>query len=183
MTIAIRRAVRRRLWLLWAIPCTLAPHHRPLARAEEVRKANASIDCREAKPGGPEQVVLALYRDFPVDGRQVPQNQPREVLARYFDDGLVKLLLREQECVRRVEGICRIDVDPRYDAQDVDIDDFRVCAADSKRELVSVRFRNLGKETVVTYRIRKTHRSWRIGDVLYTSGPSLAQLLSQPEPG
>src|SRR5512133_3904415 len=130
--------------------------------------AKASPPCVEPKAGGPGDVVRALYAAYPWEGNKAVQNEPREVLARYFDEKLTALFIKEQECTKRYQGdLCNITADVLYQAQDAEVADFGVCASERGAEWTDVRFRNFGKARVVTYRTTRTPAGWRIADQLF----------------
>jgi hypothetical protein len=143
--------------------------------------AKAPPRCVEASVGGPGDVVRALYAEYPFDGEKAVENEPREVIARYFDAKLAGLFIKEQECRKRYQGdLCNLTASLLYQAQDADIADLHVCASERGGEWIDVRFRNFGKEQVVTYRTAGTPAGWRIADQLFEGGGTLVKLLSQP---
>jgi hypothetical protein len=142
--------------------------------------ASPSPACVEAKPGGPGDVVRALYAAYPWDGRAVVENEPREVISKYFDEKMTDLLLKDRECVRRQGGLCNITAALLYAAQDATIVDFRVCASPRGGDWIDVRFRNFGEDELITFRMTKTSAGWRVADLLYGGERSLAQVLSRP---
>jgi hypothetical protein len=135
--------------------------------------------CPAAATGGPGDVVRALYAAYPFEGTKAIHNEPREVVARYFDEKVVALFLQDQACVAREGGICNVSVDLLHNAQDADIADMRFCASNRGTEWIEVRFKNFGKDHVIAFHLAKTPVGWRIADVVY-EGWSLVAALSQP---
>jgi len=162
----------------------LLRHNPPKAQEAEPEPARkqAVVDCQEASKGGPADVVRALYEHYPWPGPTDIASEPREVLARYFDRALTKLLIDEQECVARERALCRVTVSIQYDAQDGSASDLRVCEFDKKKSTVDVRFKNFGVEKVVRYKLRSIAAGWRISDVGYADGSSLVKELSRRFP-
>lgn len=145
--------------------------------------AKPATACDEAKRGGPGDVVRALYAAFPWDGQAALMAAPREVLARFFDDRLTRLLLNDLECRRRTGEYCWLTVDPIYAAQDAQVTEMRFCGSSRGPEWIEVRFTNFGRGTVVAYRVGKpSPLGWRIVDVDDGHGPTLVEFLSTPLP-
>jgi hypothetical protein len=44
----------------------------------------------------------------------------KESLAKYFDLQLTNLFIKDFECQKKEQGVCNLDFDPIYDAQDFD---------------------------------------------------------------
>jgi hypothetical protein len=136
--------------------------------------------CVEARRGGPGDVVRALYAAYPWEGSEAVQNEPREVLARYFDERMTDLLLKDRECVKREGGLCNITAALLYAAQDAEIVDFRLCESARGPEWIDVRFRNFGEDELIAFRMTKTSAGWRVADLLYGGERSVAKALSRP---
>lgn len=145
--------------------------------------AKAPPVCVEPKAGGPGDVVRALYAAFPWDGQAALMAAPREVLARFFDDRLTRLLLNDLECRHRTGEYCWLTVDPIYAAQDAQITEMRFCGSSRGPEWIEARFTNFGRGTVVAYRVGKpSPLGWRIVDVDDGHGAALVEFLSTPLP-
>src|SRR5690242_12778852 len=114
--------------------------------------------CVEASPGGPADIVRALYADYPWGKRPAVQNESRAVLQRFFADALTELLLADRECRRREQRLCNIDSSILYDAQDGDISGVTVCAPQPHdgNPLLRVWFTNSGEAKSVTYEMEQT---------------------------
>ena len=99
---------------------------------------------------------------------------------RFFDKELTSLFLKNAECEKREQGVCNIDFDPVYDAQDFDekTTNLEIAAVADQPDSFKVTFTNLGTRTLV-YRLTNTSGGWRISDIKYAEGPSLKELLSQ----
>lgn len=146
----------------------------------EKNKQKPLPKCREAKAGGPEDVVRALYRQYSYAARKDITHEPEEVIARFFDKKLTKLMLRIPECEKR-EGMC-IDFDFMYDANALQLADFQVCAMDAGKNSVNVQFRNNGDPEIIAYKLTHTDVGWRISDALYSGAGgkwTLAGMLSK----
>ena len=106
-----------------------------------------------------------------------------QLLGRYFDAALLKLYLKDK---REAKGeVGRLDGDPLYNAQDIQIKDFSVSAPETAEgpsrtgteTRVTVRFKNIGKPTRVLYVLSRTADGWKISDICYDDGSSLKKIL------
>ena len=100
-----------------------------------------------------------------------------QLLGRYFDGALLKLYLKDK---REAKGeVGRLDGDPLYNAQDIEIKDFSVSAPEmvGGETRVTVHFKNIGKPTRVIYVLSRTADGWRISDIRYDDGSSLKKIL------
>ena len=99
------------------------------------------------------------------------------LLGRYFDPALLKLYLKDK---REAKGeVGRLDGDPLYNAQEIQIKDFSVSAPEMAggESRVTVNFKNLGKPTRVVYMLSRTASGWKISDIRYDDGSSLKKIL------
>ena len=55
--------------------------------------------------------MRALYRIYLPTEAPGLGNEPREVLSKYFDEGLTELFIKDQECRKRYQGMCDMSVD------------------------------------------------------------------------
>jgi uncharacterized protein DUF3828 len=100
-----------------------------------------------------------------------------QLLGRYFDAALLKLYLKDK---REAKGeVGRLDGDPLYNAQDIQIKDFSVSAPESAggETRVTVHFKNLGQPARLIYVLSRTSEGWRISDIRYDDGSSLKKIL------
>jgi hypothetical protein len=106
-----------------------------------------------------------------------------QLLGHYFDGPLLKLYLKDK---REAKGeVGRLDGDPLYNAQDVQIKDFSVSAPEmtggpsrtGKEARVTVHFKNIGKPARIIYVLSQTADGWRISDIRYDDGSSLKKIL------
>jgi len=134
----------------------------------------------------PKDVVARLYKAY---GTEQSSAGETRLFTRYFDDELLKLYLKDK---REAKGeVGRLDGDPLYNAQEVQITDFSISepqpsSADHSSHvtrdtsLVVVRFKNIGKPTRVEYVLRQTVHGWKISDIRYDDGYSLKKILQAP---
>jgi hypothetical protein len=81
---------------------------------------------------------------------------------------------------KREQGVCNLDFDPIYNAQDFETEttNLQIAAVVGQPDLFNVTFTNLGTRTLV-YRLTNTRIGWRISDIKYPEGPSLKEILSR----
>ena len=105
--------------------------------------------------------------------------QPRAVLAQYFDDSLTELILRDRACAERTHEICRLDFDPIWDSQDPGATELKVLATgDSSVVAVTFRFPSTGETIALSYRMVRTRNGWRVHDIAYHDGSTLRSQLN-----
>ena len=134
----------------------------------------------DTKKSSPEDFIRSLYR-FHQPGRDTPDwFADKRTLSMYFDKEVTALFIKDDECVKREQGVCNLDFDPIYDAQDFEKEttNLQIAAVAGQPDLFNVTFTNLGTRTLV-YRLTNTPSGWRISDIKYPEGPSLKEILSR----
>ncbi len=134
----------------------------------------------DTKKSSPEDFVRSIYH-FHQPGRDTPDwFGNKRTLSKYFDKELTALFIKDDECVKREKGVCNLDFDPIYDAQDFEkkTSNLQIAAVAGQPDLFNVMFTNLGTRTLV-YRLTNTPSGWRISDIKYPEGPSLKEILSR----
>ena len=130
----------------------------------------------------PKDVVAQLYKAY---GPEQSSAGETRLFTRYFDDELLKLYLKD---VREAKGeVGRLDGDPLYNAQEIQITDFSISAPKitgprrtGMEAVVTVRFKNIGKPTHVECVLGHTAHGWKISDIRYDNGYSLKKILQSP---
>ena len=136
-------------------------------------------------------IVYTLYKDFswqavlsnpdmnhkimvPID------EQPYEVLTKYFDEALSSLFVKNQECVRKTGEACSLDFDPIFASQDSAATDLTIKQTNGNIVQVQFIYPSNGQKIHLEYKTIKTTNGWRISDIVYKNSPkfSLKQLLS-----
>ncbi len=123
----------------------------------------------------PKDLVAQLYQ-----AHRSKDHDPFEetgLLGRYLDSALVKLYLNDR---REAKGeVGRLDGDPLYNAQDMEITDFSISPPErAGGEIrVTVRFKNIGKPARVVYLLAHERDGWKISDIRYDDGSSLKKIL------
>ena len=88
----------------------------------------SQVSAQRAQLSGGVAIVRQLYADFACEAVIDDLNgcgiqhefvdQPQAVLARYFDDQLVRLWLADLQCAARARAICNLDFSPIWNSQD-----------------------------------------------------------------
>lgn len=136
------------------------------------------------------RVVSRLYQEFAweavIADPELPGqgllDQPREVLARFFEGSLVELILRDRGEVAKSHEVGRLDFLPIWDSQDPAATDLRVIEGPAP-DAVTVTFRYPGRDEPIrlTYHLTKTPNGWRISDIEYAAGYKLRKILEGKE--
>ena len=140
---------------------------------------SAACFAGDTKESSPEDFIRSLYR-FHQPGKETPDwFDDKQTLLKYFDKELTALFIKDDECVKREQGVCNLDFDPIYDAQDFEKEttNLKIAAADQP-DLFKVTFTNLGTRSLI-YRLTNTANGWRISDIKYPEGPTLKEILSR----
>ena len=122
----------------------------------------------------PKDLVAQLYQAH--RSKHDPLDETA-LLGRYFDPALLQLYLKDK---REAKGeVGRLDGDPLYNAQDMEIKDFSVSAPEMAggEARVRVNFKNLDKPTRLVYMLSRTANGWKISDIRYDDGSSLKKIL------
>ena len=99
------------------------------------------------------------------------------LLDRYFEPALLKLYLKDR---REAKGeVGRLDGDPLYNAQDIEITGLTISPPETAggETRVTVRFKNLGKPARIVYLLTHQGDGWKISDIRYDDGSSLKKIL------
>jgi len=125
----------------------------------------------------PETVVQALYKAH--DNQKSPffQSKDRGLVDKYFSKPLADLIWKD--ATTHTSDIGAIDADPLYDAQDIEIKDFKIGTGEisGKKATVNVSFTNLGEPKTMKFAMSAGTDSWKIDDIIYSRGDSLLKLL------
>src|SRR6476646_6257464 len=142
--------------------------------------AGAACFGADTKTSPPEEFIRSVYRFDQPWTEQRDWFGDKRTLSRYFDEELTKLFIKDAECQKREGGVCNLEFDPIYAAQDFEkkTPDLQIAPVAGQADTFSVRFTNLGTRTLV-YQLTKTPHGWRISDIKYPEGPSLKEILSR----
>ena len=134
----------------------------------------------DTKKSSPEDFIRFLYR-FHQPGRETRDwFGDKRTLSKYFDKELTALFIKDDECAKREHGVCNLDFDPIYDAQDFEKEttNLQIAAVVGQPDWFNVTFTNLGTRTLV-YKLTNTPSGWLISDIKYPEGHSLKEILSR----
>jgi hypothetical protein len=125
----------------------------------------------------PKAIVAQLYQAH--RSKHDPLEETK-LLGRYFDPVLLKLYLKDKHEAKGEVG--RLEGDPFYNAQEIEVANFSVSEAETVNgeTHVTVRFKNLGKPARFIYVMARTANGWRISDIRYDDGSSLKKILQAP---
>lgn len=138
--------------------------------------ANAAQLSTSAKLVTPRALVLNLYNQHK---KQSPffQTRSRALLDRYFSRELADLIWSDARASRGEVGA--LNGDPLYNAQDMQIRRFsmreRVTGAIATEVVAS--FENFSEKHEIVFRLMPSGRSWKISDIVYDDGTTLAGIL------
>ena len=130
-----------------------------------------------AQPSTPRGVVADLYKKH--DAKQGPfwQRKSRASLDRYFTKDLAALIWKDAHGPK--DEVPTIDGDPLYNAQDMEIKNFKIGTADVKGStaVVPVSFDNFDKKENLKFEMKRIGSIWKISNIIYTNNESLLQWL------
>lgn len=142
-----------------------APAGDPVAAGGESQSATASA------------LVADLYKQH--DAKRSPffQTKDRARVDKYFIKPLADLIWKDANDSSGEVGV--LDGDPLYNAQDIQIKNFKVGEAEVKGETakVPVTFNNYDQKVSITFSLRQVSGAWKIDDIRYSESDSLMKWL------
>lgn len=132
-------------------------------------------------------LVAQLYKAYEwetksghAENRRSLVDESREVLAQYFDNKLMGLILKERACVKKTKEICLLDFPPIWASQDPSALKKLNISGTNAPEMVLVEIRYEGQKPLkLTYHVAETKAGLRITDIEYDKDSSLLKILSQ----
>jgi hypothetical protein len=147
---------------------------------------SASVHAVEPVGELPAKVVYQLYKDFAwvavfADGKDAQaqlgagvMEQPKEVLERYFDEGLVRLILAEEKCVNDNPGtLCNLEFDPIYGSSDPAAANLKIKPV-GNGAVVQFDYPANRSKIKIEYSLVKQGAQWKIRDITYLSNGKVA---------
>jgi hypothetical protein len=130
--------------------------------------------AQTSRAASPDALVRDLYRVHNQKHSPFFQTRSRALLYKYFEKSLADLIWKDAVTSKGEVGV--IDGDPLYDAQDMKITHFAIGRPryEADRALVDATFENLGQKKTITFVEVKGSAGWRIRDILYGEGRTLA---------
>lgn len=127
----------------------------------------------------PSGLVAELYRQH--DAKKSPffQDKNRALVDKYFTRATADLIWKDS--TTRGNEVGALNADPLYDAQDTDIKKFVIGKASvtGEKATVPVTFTNFGEKKTLTFGLVKEGGKWKIDDITYGGGYTLAGMLSE----
>jgi len=123
------------------------------------------------------ELVAKLYAAQNANESPLAHPGDKEKLGVFFDSTLSGLIVKDQK--EAGEEVGRLDFDPIYDAQDTEIQDFKIAPPkvnDDATEVV-VTFKNMGEPQQIVFVLRETESGTRISDIRYADGRTLKKIL------
>jgi hypothetical protein len=129
----------------------------------------------------PETTVRELYRAHRDGSGGLFEKQGRKLQQKFFDQKLAALIWKSLSETPEGE-VGNLDFDPLYNAQDMQIKNFRVGAGAVKGDTatVPVTFMNYDQRVRLVFHLVNTKEGWKVSNIVYGGGSDLVQILSQP---
>jgi len=138
---------------------------------------DAQGQSRRNQKVSPKALVADLYRQHNLKRGPFFQTRSRARVNRYFTKRLADLIWKDARGSKGEVGA--LDGDPLYNAQDMKIKRFSIDSpkySNGKAD-VSVSFENFGKKNKLVFQLVKDRNGWRIDDIKYDDGTTLAGIL------
>ncbi len=148
-----------------------------------ISPSQESYRKQQKQDTSPENHIQRIYADhqpFNDNGPKINFDDEK-ILLQYFDNNLTNLFLKDLECKIKSGGVCNINFDPIYDAQNGDGGSLELeikPITDNSNHFFTVSFTNINR-TSLKYQLIQTEKGWRVSDIIYPSGESLKKILSQ----
>jgi hypothetical protein len=145
----------------------------PESNAETLESiaANASGAAQQTTP---DAFVKDLYKTHDKDNNAILDGKSRKLIDKYFDKTLADSLWKDLTTHKDEVGV--LDFDPFYNAQDIQIKNFKVGEPkiEGDKAIVPVTFQNFDRRETLNYALVRRSSAWKISDIKYTNGESLA---------
>ncbi|MFT3837128.1 MAG: DUF3828 domain-containing protein [Myxococcaceae bacterium] len=164
----------------YVLEWTAAHDHLKCANPDGTQQTFDRSDVERPPFQTPAAAVRALYAAYPPEGQLTRSLnfvtvEPAERAA-FLAPKLAEALSAERAaCQPGTE--CAPDFDVLYDAQDASIANLKVSEAD-KANVVKVTFTNFDQKTAIKLKTERTDQGWKVSDIVYAQGGSLAEILS-----
>lgn len=132
----------------------------------------------------PETVVQALYKAHDAQKSPFFQSKDRALVDKFFSKQLADLIWKD--ATTHTSDVGAIDGDPLYDAQDIEIKDFKIGTGkidekDGKKATVNVTFTNFGEPKTLRFEMSAGTESWKIDNIVYGQSGSLLKWLKEAD--
>jgi len=132
--------------------------------------ANAS---GEAQQNAPDALIKDLYKTHDKNSGAILDGKSRKLLDKYFDKRLADFMWKDLTTHQDEVGV--LDFDPFYNAQDIEIKNFKIGAPkiEGDKAEVVVTFQNFDRKDTLIYTLTRQNSAWKISDIKYTDGSTL----------
>lgn len=129
----------------------------------------------------PDALVAALYKQNDSGRSPFFQTGNRALLDKYFVRNLADMIWKDALNSRGEVGA--IDGDPLYDAQEMEIRRFSIHRPnyENGKAQVTVSFENFGRKQEIIFSLVSANTGWKIEDIKYNDGTSLAGILKSSQ--
>jgi hypothetical protein len=132
--------------------------------------------------GSPRAVVVDLYKQH--DSQKSPffQTENRPLVDKFFTKALADLIWKDATSSSGEVGA--LDGDPLYNAQDLQVKNFKIGSAviKGKTATVPVTFSNMGRKNKLTFSLSRVGDGWKISNISYGGSESLMKWLKAEYP-
>ncbi|HEX8737147.1 MAG TPA: DUF3828 domain-containing protein [Pyrinomonadaceae bacterium] len=144
----------------------------PNANVETTDTTAANVGG-EAQQNAPEALIKDLYKTHDKDSGVILDGNSRKLLDKYFDKTLADLMWKDLTTHKDEVGV--LDFDPFYNAQEIEIKNFKIGAPkiEGEKATVVVTFQNFDRKDTLIYTLRRQNSAWKISDIKYTDGSTL----------
>jgi len=111
----------------------------------------------------PESLIFRIYKEHQPQNDKIIAFDNKISLQRYFTPEVTELFLHDEECKKKTQGICNLDFDPFFDAQDVDNSPLNLKVEKNGTTLplsYKVTFFNINSKMLI-YQFVQTGQGWR----------------------
>lgn len=139
----------------------------------ETMETNAANISGAAQQTAPDALVKDLYKTHDKDNGAILDGKSRRLLDKYFDKTLADFIWKDLTTHKDEVGV--LDFDPFYNAQEVQIKNFKIGAPKvvGEKAAVTVTFQNFDRSEALNYALVRQSGAWKISDIKYTDGTSL----------
>lgn len=164
--------------LAFSMACTTAPPNSTSETSTNAPPAEVAEGLPEGGGGEmqgnePGTLIAELYKLH--DAQKGPFfERKRATIDRFFAKPLADILWKDEQ--RPNDQVTAMGADPLYDGQDFEIKNFKVGDGEAvgDKATVNVSFENFGKKQTVTFMMIRQGADWKIIDIKYPGGYTLA---------
>lgn len=168
------------------LACSSAATNITVNTANNSANANADVVLQTAPTPAnanaqtaPDALVADLYKQHDADKSPFFQDKNRALVDKYFTKATADLIWKDSTTVKEEPGA--LNGDPLYDAQDMEIKNFKIgqAAVKNKSAAVPVTFENFGEKKKITFSLVQENGTWKIEDIRYQGGYTLVGMFKE----